>query len=179
MYIYKHLYSYFLTPQEGGRKWKIKSWLICKLGTLVRAIFCKDIGRSTEGLEILCEYCRNAFGWSTENWQLPHQNKSSYLPHRHKAGWSALLFTTGFYSWALLTWALLLDQEEDLRWSFLSFCIKFTSHKWVSVLMAELCYLFVLWILSFYKPLPRYLHSNGSITTLSTCSELSILLIYY
>lgn len=24
--------------------------------------FCKDIGRSAEGLEVLCEYCRNAFG---------------------------------------------------------------------------------------------------------------------
>lgn len=67
MHIYINLYLYFLTPQEGGRKWKIKSCLICKLAALIRVIFCKDIGRSAEGLEILCEYCRDAFGWSTEN----------------------------------------------------------------------------------------------------------------
>lgn len=83
------------------------------------------------------------------------------------------------YSWALLTRALLLDQDKDLSCSFLLICIKFTGQKRVSLLVAELCYFFVLWILSRYKPLPRYLCSNGSATPPSTCAGLSVLLIYY
>lgn len=43
-----------------------KSWLICKLDVLIRAGFCQDISRSTEGFVVVCQYYMNAFGCFTE-----------------------------------------------------------------------------------------------------------------
>lgn len=130
------------------------------------------------GLEILCEYCRNGFGWSTEN-------RSNFLikinHHVHPAdiGQGDLFY---FLPMALL---LIPTNSSIIVRSRRGFELVFPINLYriycpqPGVSFNGGALLSVLWILSFYKPLPRYLHSNGSITPLSTCSELSILLIYY
>jgi len=171
-------FFFFLTSQECGRERKIKS-LIRGLCVLC-SVLCKDIVRLAMGdlryclgiaEMLLADLLKTAANSSAQQTIISTRQTQSRV----------ICFTCyqWLYSWALLTWALLLDQDEDLSWSFLLICGKFTGQKRVSLLMAELCYLFVLWILSRYKPLPRYLHSNGSATPLATCSGLSILLIYY